>query len=374
MTEENSILDKVMDSHKAQEKEQFYPSELVSSLLKCLSSKEEDILRRRFGLNRDKLETLEEIGKNYNVTRERIRQIENNSVTKIRATKNFDQQLQPVKHILTTTLQDNGGFVNEEILLESLIGYSDQKKIESRAIIFILKVLLKTEFQYLDNNFFRPTWGLKHASLDLLKKVIEKYQEIFQETEKPLASQELIDKFKQTELYQNNQEQLSDQALDSYLYIGKKIGYNPYQEFGLVKWGAIRPKRINDKIYLVLRKNGKPMHFTKIAEKINQMKFDRRKAYPPTIHNELIMNKKYVLVGRGIYALKEWGYKPGVVADVLEEILKKSDKPLSRKELVAKVLEQRMVKKNTIHLALTDKKRFKKNSESLYVLVEDGQK
>jgi len=114
------------------------------------------------------------------------------------------------------------------------------------------------------------------------------------------------------------------------------------------------------------------MHFTEITEVINNTGFDERKAYPPTVHNELILNDRYVLVGRGIYALKEWGYKPGVVVDVLTEILKKENKPLTRQELVQKVLEQRIVKKNTINLALTNKGKFKKNQDGTYWLVQDN--
>jgi len=138
----------------------------------------------------------------------------------------------------------------------------------------------------------------------------------------------------------------------------------------LSSWGSVVPKRMNDKIYLVLKRHGKPMHFNEITKKINEVKFDSRKAYPPTVHNELILNKKYVLVGRGIYALKEWGYQPGVVANVLEQILKDEKEPITREELVKRVLEQRIVKKNTIHLALTNKDRFRKLPDERFTLAE----
>ena len=87
------------------------------------------------------------------------------------------------------------------------------------------------------------------------------------------------------------------------------------------------------------------------------------------MHNELILNDQYVLVGRGIYALKEWGYRPGVVANVIVDILKKENAPLAREELVEKVLKQRIVKKNTIYLALTDKSKFKRLDDGTYTLA-----
>ena len=127
---------------------------------------------------------------------------------------------------------------------------------------------------------------------------------------------------------------------------------------------------MNDKIYLILKKASQPLHFEEITEQINKVGFDHRKAYAPTVHNELILNEQYVLVGRGIYALQEWGYKPGVVSDVLEVILRNSTEPMTRDELVTVVLKQRVVKKNTIHLALTDRKRFQRLSDGRYTLAQ----
>ena len=365
----NSILDRVMDSHKSQEKEQFYPSELVSTLLKYLSGKEEDIIRRRFGLNKPQSETLEEIGASYKVTRERIRQIENNSINKILALKNFNDQITPVEHIISSLLAENGGFMNEKILLENLVGYSDDKEIDERAVLFIIKVLLKGKYKYLDNQVFRSGWGLRHTSSDLAEKIINELVNIVENSNQPLSADTIIEKFKKTNIYSEEQQNLSDDAIISYLNLSRKIGVNPYQEYGLANWGSIEPKRINDKIYLVLKKKNEPMHFGEIANEINRIGFDKRKAYPPTIHNELIMNDQYVLVGRGIYALKEWGYKPGVVSEVIQEILRKEGKALSRQELVKKVLEKRIVKKNTIHLALTDRNKFQKTGDGNYSLV-----
>ena len=111
------------------------------------------------------------------------------------------------------------------------------------------------------------------------------------------------------------------------------------------------------------------MHFTEIAKKINETGFDHKKANPATIHNELILDKKYILVGRGIYALAEWGYKPGVVSDVIQEILKEAKLPLSREEIIEKVMAKRLVKRSTIILALMNKNKFKKTATGEYDLV-----
>ena len=58
--------------------------QIVETVLNTLSPKEADILRMRFGINADKPMTLEEVGQHYGVTRERIRQVENKAIRKLR--------------------------------------------------------------------------------------------------------------------------------------------------------------------------------------------------------------------------------------------------------------------------------------------------
>ena len=58
--------------------------QIVESVLSTLSVKEAEVLRMRFGINAIKPMTLEEVGKHYGVTRERIRQVENKAIRKLR--------------------------------------------------------------------------------------------------------------------------------------------------------------------------------------------------------------------------------------------------------------------------------------------------
>jgi hypothetical protein len=74
-------------------------------------------------------------------------------------------------------------------------------------------------------------------------------------------------------------------------------------------------------------------------------------------------------VGRGIYALTEWGYKPGVVTDVIKEVLTEAKAPLSKEEIIERVLAKRMVKRSTVILALMNKDTFKKISSGEYTIA-----
>lgn len=375
MDNSSSILDKVISSKKITEIEQFNPSEVVSLLFKNLTGREEDILRRRYGLLGKEEETLERIGESYKVTRERIRQIEKTAIEKIIQSKNLNEIVGPIERTIFSVLEQRGGIMSEESLLSGLLHVVGDSYSNRQNILFIMSELLKNKFKKIKlNSEFRKSWQIIHAPLNLYKEAIKVIFDIISQYGKPIIASDIIQKFKETDFFSKNSIQLSDETVVSYLEINPKISRNPFDEFGLSEWGSIVPKRMNDKIYLVLKRHGKPLHFTEITEKINEIKFDKRKAYPPTVHNELILNNQYILVGRGIYALKEWGYQPGVVANVLIQILKQENRPLPRGELIKKVLEQRMVKKNTICLALTNRDKFKKLQDDTYVLTDQKEK
>ena len=109
------------------------------------------------------------------------------------------------------------------------------------------------------------------------------------------------------------------------------------------------------------------MHFKEIVSKINETFKGNRRPHPQTVHNELIKNNQFVLVGRGTYALADWGYKPGTVSDVLARIIKDADRPLSREEIMEAVLKERAVKQNTVMLNLQNKNYFQKTEEGKYI-------
>jgi DNA-directed RNA polymerase delta subunit len=152
--------------------------------------------------------------------------------------------------------------------------------------------------------------------------------------------------------------------------VSKKLINTETGRIGLAKWPEVNPRNVRDKIYYVLKSEGKPLHFDEIARRINEQNFSRKKVVRTTVHNELIADNRFVLIGRGIYALSEWGYKPGTVKDVITEVmLDNKNKPMHVEEITKAVLIKRAVKKNTIVINLQTKPEFKKVGKDTYVLA-----
>lgn len=394
MSDNISILDQIINSKKADEVGSLDAVEIINNLFTELSERERDVLIRRHGLHSDKKETLESIGSAHQLTRERIRQIETTSIKKLQELQNLKEYISALKNVIYQLLDEHGGLMEKEYLLDLLVGFSmdgtqdknHDSNIHKNYLNFMITKLLHDEFEEIINHkHFLDSYKVKFKNIEHLEEIaIELYEKVkdFKDTQ---ATNKVIELIKELESFRKHEEKLAIQSnLDIARFLEdphfnedtdiinehkplyalvkshKKINQNKFGHWGTHNSREIKPRTINDKIYLVLKNNAKPMHFAEIAEKINNVGFDHRKANPATVHNELILDKKYVLVGRGLYALKEWGYTKGTVVDVIVEILNNSEQPLKREEIIDQVLESRVVKKATIILALMNKDKFSK--------------
>lgn len=392
-----SILEQIINNQKAEEVARLNAIEIVNELFSELSERERDILTRRFGLHGEGYETLENIGSLHSLTRERIRQIESNSIKRLSSLDKLAEYLESLKKVINHLLEEHGGLMERDYLLSALVGFSingdalrdderkKQEEIHKNHLDFLISKLLKKDFEEVSSSKFKKSFKLKFQDLEHLEELADELLQKIKEAQKIYKTEELIDFIAQLETYQKHKEKMdaacvlsmskavgSDSSSDTQdsvnknkplftiLKSSKEIEQNKFGHWGVYNSREIKPKTINDKIYLVLKNYGKPMHFVEIANRINEIGFDSKKANAATVHNELILDGKYILIGRGIYGLKEWGYKEGTVADVIREILETSEQPLSKDEIVDKVLERRQVKKTTITLALMNKASFER--------------
>jgi len=320
--------------------------------------REQEVISRRFGLS-GRSETLEAVGDEMGVTRERVRQIEKVAlerlVQKISADKAPGYLV--AEKALIRELAEMGRAARIVDLTQALLGKTDKKSI---ATIHLLTELSKKLTSVKENNFYYQSVAISpnedYEEKDL-KDEVDRVVKIIRDNKEPLTTDELFEKTS----YETPSNVTALASLS-------KLLATLNNRWGLEKWPLVNPKNIRDKVFAILERNGKPMHYSDIAEAIKNSDFKRKNVTQQAIHNELIKDPRFVLVGRGIYGLGSWGYKSGTIADVITDILKEAGGPMERKEIVKRVLKVRQVREATILLNLQNKTEFKRVGKGLYSL------
>ena len=338
----------------------------IAGLIKSLSPRNRDIVSRRFGLKSGSHETLEAIGKSYGITRERVRQIEEFSLVQLTKAAPESKDLMRALAAAKDLVSREGGVIRERALFRSVTG-SDKDSVANASLAFALSLdreLVRTS----ENDRFHAFWALDKVAKESFVERVTALAAALRAHDAVTDQAGLISVAQSAGVNGVDGAKFGERHLASLLEVSKELGRNIFGELGLAHWSQIRPKGVRDKAYLVIKKPGNAQHFTDIAKLINQAKFDAKKTNVQTVHNELIKDDRFVLVGRGMYALAEWGYKTGTVRDVLTDILKGHGKALSRAELFAKVKDVRLVKENTILLNLQDSAAFVRDTNGNYQL------
>jgi DNA-directed RNA polymerase delta subunit len=337
----------------------FKPKQSIKRLLAVLPDRARDVLISRYGLgkNTEKM-TLDAIGKLYGITRERVRQIENYAIANIRKSDAYKAEKAAFGE-LEDLIHSLGGIVVED----DFLGHVSKDKSLQNHINFLLVVgdIFKKKKE---DEEFKHRW---HVNEELAKQVESSLQKLYTglTDQDLLPESEMVGKFLE-HLEDVSEKYKNQEVIRRWLSLSKKIGKNAIGEWGVAHSSNVKTKGMRDYAFLVIRKHGSPIHFREVAKQISQV--FKKKAHVATTHNELIKDPRFVLVGRGLYALAEWGYMSGVVKDVIKKILEKSG-PLTKDEIVAKVMKERYVKENTIMVNLQNQKYFKKDKEGKYSVV-----
>ncbi len=336
------------------------PPQAAKMLLQMLPAKRmREVLECRFGLKGGERQTLEEIGKKYKITRERVRQIEADALRRLHGPEAGDlgNFFQPIE----AEIQAQGGVMAEHhLFLTASPGRFHPH----------LRFLLTAapQFRFLpETEIYHGRWTTNPVAAAKAEELLRFTVARLSERGQPVTKEVLSGLLSPDDGAASERVQA---AADAHLQISKLIHKNPYGDYGLVSWPTISPRGIKDKAYAVLAKSGQPMHFRDVAAAIDRVGWgNKKKAHPQTVHNELIKDNRFVLVGRGLYALREWGYEPGTVREVLVSLFKGSDRPLAREEIVRLAAEKRLVKPQTILLNLQDRSLFKRTEDGKYTLV-----
>lgn len=321
--------------------------------------REKEIITRRFGLF-DRKETLEQIGELLGITRERVRQLEKAILIrlKIATEEGKAPSVRDVERTMIRHLSENGRVARVKDLTNKLVDETATN--EQRAHVGFLAELSPNITVVNENDRYHHAVGIKeHGDEKKVKANVDHIVKTIKEHGEPVTSEDLHAKL-------DFEHPDHVRAVAS---VSKDLAHLK-DHWGLTKWPTVNPKNIRDKIYVILADNGKPMHFSEIAGAIKDSSFKRKDVTTQAIHNELIKDKRFVLIGRGIYALDSWGYSKGTVSDIITRILKKAGKPMHRDDIVKEVLKSRQVKETTILLNLQSKPQFKRVSKATYELVD----
>lgn len=334
----------------------FDSASLVKKLLAEVPERAREVLTLRFGLGTSsEHQTLEAIGERWGITRERVRQIEAAGLEAIRSSKAFEDAGAAFNE-LCDYVHSLGAVVSEDDLLAGLAG--DEK---ARNRFRFLLVVGSAFFRERETDEFYARWHVDPRVAEAVHQALSRLYASLSD-EEVLAEGEMLGRFLE-ELKGVNDAYKNEEILKRWLSLSKNISANPLSEWGKASAPAIRTKGIRDYAYLVIKRSGEPMHFSDVAKAISTL--FAKEAHTATTHNELIKDSRFVLVGRGLYALAEWGYQPGVVRDVIKNVLAK--KPMTREEVIESVKKVRYVKDNTILVNLNDPRYFKRQKDGTYV-------
>lgn len=335
----------------------FQPYKIVNDSLQNLKENEKRVICGRFGINETR-KTLSAIGKKLNLSRERIRQVEKEGLKRL-ASQIVEKERMNIANIISV-FEKSGGVTNHEKIAEKFLDSTLKNNInEFNSLNLIFSII--PQIKKIDKTKeLEASWLLSTLQKDEVIKIINDWVTHLEKTKKPLTIDVLVNAHPDHQKYEIT-------FLSELPYISKKLIRTETGHIGLSNWPEINPRNVRDKIYYILKKEKAPLHFDLIAKKINDQNFSKKKVVRATVHNELIADSRFVLVGRGIYALSEWGYLPGTVQDIIREVLSENKK-MSIKDIVEAVSKQRTVKKNTILINLQTKPEFVKVGKDTYTL------
>jgi hypothetical protein len=318
-----------------------------------------EVIERRFGLKNGKSETLEAIGQNYGITRERVRQLEENGI-KILKSEKVLPFFEAAFDYLNDLFSEHGHIMGEDYLYHTATGTTEPHALKG---YIYLALTLGEPFQRMARDEkFHPYWVAHKSARQKAGEIVDFLIDHFKKQNKVFHESEIFD------LLSKKHSNIPPKMFSVVLEISKEINKNIFGEIGLSYWPDISPQGVKDRAYLTLKKEGEPRHFTAITELINKV-FADKPAYTQTVHNELIKDQRFVLVGRGTYALADWGYESGTVEEVIKKVLAETKKPLTRKEIIDSVLAKRQVRPNTIILNLHRSPKVKRLEDGKYILA-----
>lgn len=345
-------------------KRQVPVEQAVHDALRSLNAREAEVVALRNGLGGRSSQTLQQIGEAFGITRERVRQIENQGLKKFQG-QLTERPLRDIVALVTEALREHGGIISRERMLTGFLPAVHNTAGGQQALAFLLCRL--PEALLAPSDRLRASfYARSSAHVGAVGQIIPALRSVLEQAAEPLRSPELLSGLADSPAAHGVSYLLDQRFVEATLEIGRSFVPCAGDTWGLVTWPDINPRNIREKTLYVLKASTVPLHFKDITDRIRDARFDAKRVTVQAVHNELINGEEFILIGRGIYALRDWGYLPGTVAEVITAILAKASGPLDREEIVRQVLKQRHVSRNTILINLQEKRLFTRTARHAY--------
>lgn len=361
MSDSVSIFDRIIEVEEAKKLRGFDVEEELAHLFanpKIKKDRDRQVMIARYGLDGEHPKTLEEIGRGLKVTRERVRQIEKTALKKLIDYAKIDKQAGKAFQVIKEQIDKEGGVAINSLIYDLFLGEGNKSSKAKNQLIFFAS--LNEHILIINETSTLKKGVATKLSLPVVEKIINTGVDTLNKENRPVEEKKFL-----TLVKDSLQKKYSEEEIKAATSLAKNIIKTEEGQLGLSHWREINPKSIRDKTYYILRKHSKPLHFEEIANHIENLDKNKKKVTKQAVHNELIRDERFVLIGRGIYALKEWGYKDGIIEEVIEEVLLDAGHPLHKDEIIREVLKKRIVKETTILLNL-QKDRFVRVSRATY--------
>jgi hypothetical protein len=319
-------------------------SAICTESLSALSPRAQDCVERRFGIGHDTHQTLDAIGKKHDITRERVRQIVRASLSQIHDHASGDYEA--AQDAIEAFVRSRGGIVRAPRLFKKF--FKDHGADGGVMRFFIAASESVVLVDRHKKHPIEPSIHLKDFDFSRWQSLHKDAHNYFEQTNVVATEDDLYAVLAKKHKY------LDSLHIKEHLHASQEIAKNNYGHWGKTDWSEVKPKSIRDKVHLILKHANDPLHFREIAQEIDAKNLGKgkKKTHPQTVHNELIKDKNFVLVGRGTYGLASKGYKKGKVKDLIIEAITKAGKPLTADEVIDIVLSQRTVKPATVKINL----------------------
>ncbi len=334
----------------------------LQEIFKLLTPRQQEVIARRFGLGKTGPETLAEIGTRFGITRERVRQIEAAAMKPLKGEIESHPMWGGLVRDARAFLEGQGGV----LAADQFLAYCKTRyAVVDAAQVGLLAEATKAFAFYPGDRHFHSFYYVSKSNLRDARAFLDTWEKFLSDKKEAVLKGEYDAHLRSFV----EGKKLAPTHAQSFLAVSKKIHRNPYGDVGLAAWPEVKPQTIRDRIYLVLKKEGKPAHFRAIAEKITAAQFDTRLALAATVHNELIKDSRFVLVGRGIYALKEHGYETGTAREIIKKILD-SQGALHPKDVILAAQKGWFFKPNTILVNLQNRSHFERLPDGRYQVLK----